>query len=86
MSSLARVSRQLTLQPAPDLRDALQQQEAQDLIQTRQRFKRRDRRTGKPPVELERLIFELAETNLGVIALFWELEETALQGSTVPMS
>ena len=33
MSSLARLSRQLTLQPAPDLRDALQQQN-QDLIQT----------------------------------------------------
>lgn len=77
MSSLSRLNRQLTLQPAPDPRDALQQQN-QDLIQTLAVLQARDRELEIRRLELKRLNLELEETNRGVVALYAELEEKAI--------
>jgi anti-sigma regulatory factor (Ser/Thr protein kinase) len=68
MGGLARLSRQLTEQPAPEIRDDLQQQN-QDLIQTLETLRTKERELEDRRLELERLNLELAETNRGVVAL-----------------
>ncbi len=77
MGGLARLSRQLTEQPAPEIRDDLQQQN-QDLIQTLETLRAKERELEDRRLELERLNLELAETNRGVVALYAELEERAI--------
>ena len=76
MSGLTRLIRQLIQQPAPETRDALQQQN-QDLIQTLETIRAKDLELEVRRLELERLNVELAETNRGVVALYAELEERA---------
>ncbi|HEV3136999.1 MAG TPA: ATP-binding protein, partial [Pirellulales bacterium] len=76
MGGLTRLIRQLAQQPAPQLRDALQQQN-QDLIQTLETIRAKDLELEVRRLELERLNVELAETNRGVVALYAELEERA---------
>jgi signal transduction histidine kinase/CheY-like chemotaxis protein len=76
MGGLTRLIRQLAQQPAPQLRDALQQQN-QDLIQTLETLRTKDQELEVRRLELERLNVELAETNRGVVALYAELEERA---------
>jgi signal transduction histidine kinase/CheY-like chemotaxis protein len=76
MGVLGRLGRQLAQQPAPELRDALQQQN-QDLIQTLEALRSREGELQGRGLELERLNLELEETNRGVVALYAELEERA---------
>jgi signal transduction histidine kinase len=76
LGGLTRLIRQLAQQPAPELRDALQQQN-QDLVQTLETLRTKDRELEVRRLELERLNVELAETNRGVVALYAELEERA---------
>jgi len=76
MSGLTRLIRQVIQQPAPETRDALQQQN-QDLIQTLETIRAKDLELEVRRLELERLNVELAETNRGVVALYAELEERA---------
>jgi len=76
LGGLTRLISQLAQQPAPELRDALQQQN-QDLVQTLETLRTKDRELEVRRLELERLNVELAETNRGVVALYAELEERA---------
>jgi len=77
MGGLARLSSQLAKLPTPEIRDDLQQQN-QDLIQTLETLRAKERELEDRRLELERLNLELAETNRGVVALYAELEERAI--------
>jgi signal transduction histidine kinase/CheY-like chemotaxis protein len=76
MRDLARLTLQLSQQPASELKDALRQQN-QDLIDTLDALRSRETELERRRLELERLNLELEETNRGVVALYGELEERA---------
>ncbi len=76
MGDLARLTLQLSQQPASELPDALRQQN-QDLIETLDTLRTREAELESRRLELERLNLELEETNRGVVALYAELEERA---------
>jgi signal transduction histidine kinase/CheY-like chemotaxis protein len=78
MQALARVASQLTQHPTPGVLDEVRQQN-RELARTLESLRLREAELEARKLEADRLNLELAETNRGVVALYGELEEKAVE-------
>ena len=76
--ALARVASQLAQHPTPGVLDEVQQQN-RELARTLESLRSREAEVETRKLEADRLNLELAETNRGVVALYGELEEKAVE-------
>jgi len=78
ISTIREIASSLTLHPPPGAPDEVQKQN-RELLETLQSLRSRELELERRSSELTRLNAELEETNRGVVALYAELDEKALQ-------